>query len=102
VFDPSLNIGLTERDAGNKEVLQLPVRLGFMVTPQLNLGLSLALIGAFDGFGDNYFVPLGVGGTFAINSTFDVRAQFTLERLIAANNSGADFRTLSIGAAWRM
>jgi len=102
VFDPSINIGLTERDAGNKEVLQLPVRLGFLVTPQLNLGLSLALIAPFDGFGDNYFVPLGVGGTFAINSALDVRAQFTLDRLIAANNGGADARTLSIGAAWRM
>ena len=68
VFDPSINIGLTERDGGNKEFLQLPVRLGFMATPQLNLGLSLALDGALDGFGDNYFVPLGVGGTFAINS----------------------------------
>jgi hypothetical protein len=102
VFDPSINIGVTKRDLGNKEVLQLPVRLGFLVTPQLNLGLSLALIAPFDGFGDNYRVPLGVGGTFAINSTFDVRAQFTLDRLIAANDSGADARTLSIGAAWRM
>jgi hypothetical protein len=58
--------------------------------------------GPLDGFGDNYFVPLGVGGTFAINSALDVRAQFTLDRLIAANNGGADARTLSIGAAWRM
>ena len=105
VFDPSVNIGLTERDI-NKESISLPVRLGFLVTPQLNLGLSLALLGPLNppigGFGDFYRVPLGVGGTFAINSQLDVRAQFTLDQLIAGSNGGADARTLSIGAAWRM
>jgi hypothetical protein len=106
VFDPSINIGLTERDSFNKEFLSLPVRLGFMATPELNLGLSVGLFGALNppigGFGDFYTVPLGVGGTYSINSTFDVRAQFTLDRLIAGSDSGADARTLALGAAWRM
>jgi hypothetical protein len=105
VFDPSISIGLTERDI-NKESISLPVRLGFMATPELNLGLSIGLFGLLNppigGFGDFYFVPLGVGGTYAVNSTLDVRAQFTLDRLIAGSNGGADARTLSVGAAWRM
>ncbi len=101
VFDPSLNIGLTKRSAGNKELLQLPVRVGFMATPQLNIGVSIALRGAIDGFGDNYNIPVGVGGTFAINNMLDVRAQFTFDNL-AGKGGGADFRTMSVGAAYRM
>ena len=102
VFDPSINIGLSKRDEGNKEALQIPVRIGFMATPELNLGLSVGLIGPLDGFGDSYRVPLGFGGSFALSSQLALRAQFTLDRLIAANDSGADARTLSVGAAWHM
>ena len=101
VFDPSINIGLTERDF-NKEFITLPARFGFGVTDQLNLGLSIALQAPFDGFGDNYVVPLGVGGIFAVNGQLDVRAQFTLDRLIAGNAGGADARTIAIGAAFRL
>jgi hypothetical protein len=104
VFDPSINIGLTERDGGNKEILQLPVRLGFLVTPQLNLGVSVALVGLLDGFGDTYVVPLGLGGTFAVNNQLALRAQFTFDGLISGFPGGgsADFRTLSVGAIFTM
>ena len=40
VFDPSLNIGLIKRYE-NKEFLQVPVRVGFMATSQLNVGVSV-------------------------------------------------------------
>jgi hypothetical protein len=105
VFDPSIMIGLNHRDEGNKEAINIPVRLGFMATPQLNLGLSIALGGPFDGFGDNYRVPLGIGGAFAINSQLDVRAQFAFDNLLGKEPAGvgrADARTLSIGAAFKM
>ena len=64
--------------------------------------MSVALAGYFDGFGDTYAVPLGIGGVFSLNNQFDLRAQFSFDQLIAANNSGADARTLSFGAAYRM
>jgi len=105
VFDPSVMIGLNHRDEGNKEAINIPVRLGFLATPQLNLGLSIALGGPFDGFGDNYRVPLGIGGAFAINSQLDVRAQFAFDNLLGKVADGvvrADARTLSIGAAFKM
>jgi len=108
-FDPSVNIGATKRDAGNKEILTVPVRLGFMATPQLNLGLSVALRGFLDppvgGFGDSYQVPVGVGGTFAVNQALDVRAQFAFDNLGGKQLPGegrADARTLSIGVAYHM
>ena len=82
VFDPALLIGLNNRDIGNKEAINIPARFGFMATPQLNLGLSIALGGPLDGFGDSYRVPLGIGGAFAINSQLDVRAQFAFDNLL--------------------
>jgi hypothetical protein len=102
VFDPSINVGVTDRSAGNKELLQIPVRLGFYAMPQLNLGVSTGVFGALDGFGDNYVIPLGFGGVFGVNSQLSLRAQFTLDRIAAASGSGADFRTLSLGAAFAL
>ena len=105
VFDPALFLGLNNRDSGNKEAINIPARFGFMVTPQLNLGLSIALGGPLDGFGDNYVVPLGIGGAFAINSQLDVRAQFAFNNLLGNVEDPvgrADARTLSIGAAFHM
>jgi len=52
VFDPAIFFGLTKRSDGNKEAINIPARVGFMVLPQLNVGLSVALGGPFDGFGD--------------------------------------------------
>ena len=110
VLDPSLNIGLNDRSF-NKEVLQLPARVGFMATPQLNIGASIGLIGPVDGFGDAYTLPLGLGATFAVSNMIDVRAQFTLTDLTghstgsgATGSTGgaADGRALSVGAAYRM
>jgi len=101
VFDPSVNIGLTKRSDGNKEALTLPARIGFMATSQLNVGLSIALVGPFDQFGDNYKIPLGLGATYALNSMVDVRAQFAFDNL-AGKGGTADLRTLSIGAAYHM
>jgi hypothetical protein len=113
VFDPSLTFGLNHRDDSlNKEVLSLPVRVGFMATPQLNVGLSVAFLTLINppspvGVGDIYQVPVGLGGTFALNDMLHLRAQFTLDTLGSASNSlgmagRADARTFSLGAVYRM
>jgi len=103
VFDPALFIGLNNRDQGNKEAINIPARFGFMATPQLNVGISIALGGPLDGFGDNYAFPIGIGATYMINSSVDVRGQFALNDLAGHLSSGAaDIRTLSVGAAYHM
>ncbi|HXU00536.1 MAG TPA: hypothetical protein VN903_06065 [Polyangia bacterium] len=101
VADPSLNIGLNNRDQANKEFVFIPLRLGYMVMPELNVGLSVALNGPTDRFGDFYTIPLGAGASYLISSALDVRAQFTFTNL-AGKNGGGDGRALSIGAAYRM
>ena len=42
-----------------RKYLQVPVRIGFMVTPQLNVGVSAALNGQLDGFGRRLPDPAG-------------------------------------------
>src|SRR6266496_2788243 len=93
VLDPSVNIGLIKRYE-NKEVLQVPVRIGFIVMSRLNVGVSAALNGQLDGFADHYLVPVGAGATFAVNGAVDLRAQFAFDNL-AGKNSSADLRTVS-------
>ena len=100
VFDPSLNIGLNKRDQ-NKELLQVPARIGVMILSRLNVGVSAALNGQLSGFGDKYMIPVGAGAIFAINDAVEVRAQFAFDNL-AGKDGGADTRTISVGAAYRM
>jgi hypothetical protein len=104
VFDPWIRFGLNNRDF-NKEMLNIPVRVGFMATPQLNVGVSTGIWGMLNppvgGFGDLYVIPVGAGATFAISDALAARAQFTFDNL-AGKNGGADFRTFSLGAVYRM
>jgi len=113
VFDPFISFGLNDRSGAdaNKEVVALPLRVGIMATPQLNIGASIGFIGPLDGFGDAYSLPLGVGATFAVSNMVDVRAQFTLTDLTGhstgsgatgASGGAADGRAISVGAAYRM
>src|SRR5207244_9997627 len=60
LVDPSLQVGITKRDEGNKEVIYLPVRVGFQTTPDLNVGFVTGLAGPFDHFSDFYTIPIGL------------------------------------------
>jgi len=101
-FDPAVRFGLTKRDAdGNKEDVGIPVRLGFLPMPALNVGASVGIFGPLSHFGDLYTIPVGVGGTYSINQTLDARAQFAFLNL-AGKGSSADVRALSVGVAYHM
>jgi hypothetical protein len=92
---PGLIVGVTERDTGNKEGLEAPVylyvRAGEKLAPYLITGLAAT---PFDGFGDNYAIPVGVGAIYGINTMFDVGAAFQFNRLVAGAAGGVDSRSL--------
>jgi hypothetical protein len=107
--DPFVRIGFTERESFGRDGIGIPVRLGYQVMPQLNLGVVTGLSGflrgaaPFDGFGDLYGIPLGLTGSYAVTDTLDIRAMFAFPAIAGAEFiSGADFRILSVGAAFRM
>jgi len=100
VVDPALNLGLINRNDGNKELLALPARVGLRIA-RLDVGGSIGLFGPIDHFSDLYTIPVGFGAAVAVNGAVDVRAQFTFTNL-AGKNSSADGRALSVGAGFHM
>jgi hypothetical protein len=104
LFDPRVWIGLTKRDdppLGNKEYLALPLALQFWATPELRLAARTVFGGPFSHFGDNYVGSVGLYGAYAINQMIEAFLAFDFLNLYGKNSSG-DFRTLVVGANFRI
>jgi hypothetical protein len=100
IVDPSVRIGITERDAGNKESVGVPVYLNFMAAPTVTVGAFGGIVGPFSDFGDFYAIPVGAQGKFALNPKMDVGAMFIFTNL-AGKNSSADNRALILSFTFR-
>jgi hypothetical protein len=101
---PTLGLGVNKRtDFNNKEWLSVPVQVAFQATPELALFLDTGIFGATKSFGDNYVVPVGIGGVFAVQHGLDVGAEFMLPKVVSGieGNKAMDARTLTVFAAYR-
>lgn len=104
-FNPAINIGITERDdvdfgagitiPGNKEAIQVPVDVGYIVMPKLWAGVQSGINGRFDGFGDNYEIPLNIAAMYAVNPHLNAGVAFGFDNLIGKDGS-ADDRGISL------
>lgn len=101
VYDPRISIGLTERDGGNKEQIDVPVWLWFGVNDKIKAYAHTGIRGPLDGFGDAFVVPVGVGGNFGVNDKMTVGADFHFLNL-AGKNSSADGRALGVRVVYAM
>lgn len=104
-FDPSLNIGVTKRDEGNKEFISVPVAAFYQVTPELAPFLLTGIGGPLDGFGDSWMGFFGLGALYAIDNKLDVGARFSLDNLYGKRADGvgaADARSLLLFANYRL
>lgn len=102
---PAIAIGLTERDAGNKETLSLPVSVHYAVAPKVTLSAQSGVVAPLEKAADLYTVPLSVGGSYAISPKAFVGAAFTLPAVIGGKDvvvDGADLRTFTIGAGYAL
>lgn len=98
VADPRINIGVTERDAGNKESLIIPAWLRFQASTQANLFVRSGAQGPLDGFGDAVGIPLGVGADYTLNNRLDFGFEFAFSDI----KDSADGRWLVARAALRL
>jgi hypothetical protein len=98
-FAPNLFLGVTERDAGNKEILNVPVSFGYMVNEKLHAGVQTGIWGPLDGFGDFFMVPVNLGAMYMVSDKLGVAGAFGFTNLLGKNSS-ADGRALSIYAMW--
>ena len=104
---PNLFFGLTEREGAqaNKEVLTMPATLMYGVTPKVVAAFQVGLVLPFEQAGDNYFVPVSVGGNYMLNKRASVDAAFTFLHLAGGGNvgaTGADSRTFTIGGGYAL
>jgi hypothetical protein len=82
----------------------IPVGAMYQATPELNINVmtQLASISISNSettiFGADY-IPLNLGGLFAVNKNIDVQAEFGLGDL---ENSGFDFYTFTLGARYHV
>ena len=99
LFNPNLAIGLTERDLGNKEVLNIPVALMFAVTARLAIAAQTGLALPFDQTGELYRVPLSLGVHVPVRPSIAIVAAFTLTALAGGDSiqNGFDGRALTAG-----
>lgn len=98
VFDPRLQFGITERDAGNKEGIDLPVWAWYAIDAKISAYVHTGINGRFDGFGDNYSIPLQIGGNYQVNEQLTAGLDFGFTRL----NDGADGRVLGLRVVYAL
>ena len=103
-FAPGLFIGATERDAGNKEELMLPLTLTYMVMPGFGAGVQTGMTGPLDGFGNAWRLPLSFHADYWINQNMGLMLSFTLGALAGGDlvPTGADLRMLNLAFTYRM
>jgi len=100
-FAPNVYVGLTKRDEGNKEILSVPVTLGFMASDKLMAGVQTGITGPLDGFGDGYSIRIAIGSMFAATPNVVVGGSCNLFRVAGFEGPGAaDLRGLTIDVAY--
>jgi hypothetical protein len=104
MFSPNIFIGVTERDLGNEEFLNIPVMAIFMATPQLGIGLQTGIAGPLDGFGDAYNLPVSLGAHFMATPQIGIGAAFSLPAVVLGGETdqATDFRTITIWANYTL
>ena len=78
IFSPNIFIGFTEREAGNEEILNIPVTFAIGLGSQLSVGLQTGLVAPLSGFADGIIVPLAAGVRFGLSPKLGFDAAFSL------------------------
>ncbi len=99
IFNPNITVGITERDAGNEEVLTVPVAAMYDITDSIGVGLQTGVVVPFVDAGNLWRIPLTLGGRFVLTNAVWVEAAFTLPALVGGdfNATGFDGRVFTLG-----
>lgn len=75
VFDPRLRFGITERDTLG-EAIDIPVWAWYEINDKISAYFHTGLAGYFDGFGDNFQIPLQIGASYVVNAKLTAGLDF--------------------------
>jgi hypothetical protein len=101
---PVVSLAATKRsDRLVKDLISVPLQVAFQATPELALFLDTGLLSPLKNMGDSYVVPVGVGGSFAVQKGLDVGAEFMFTALVtgAKGDKAMDARSAMVFAAYR-
>lgn len=65
-YDPRVELGLTQRDSGNTERLDVPVWAWFLINPEVGVYASTGFAAELEEVGTSYTIPFGVGASFTL------------------------------------
>jgi hypothetical protein len=94
VFDPSLQVGLSNRPAGNREFLWLPFWFYFQVTPSVAPFVGTGFGGGVEGFFSHMEMPLELGCIVSPGQNVDVGGMLQFNNLFG---DGGSFDVRQIG-----
>lgn len=97
---PNLWLGLTERDSGNTELLNLPLSATYMITPKVALAGQAGFILPLADIRHDVVVAASVGAQALVTDDLFVDVVFSLPHWLDTDRStyGLDARTLTLGA----
>ena len=101
---PVVSVAGTKRsDRLIKDLISVPLQVAFQATPELALFLDTGLFSPLKNLGDNYVVPVGIGGSFAVQKGLDIGAEFMFTALVtgAKGDNAMDARSAMVFAAYR-
>jgi len=93
VFDPSVYIAFTNRDRSVRQELNLPFWFYFQATDVVVPFVGSGALGPFDGFFDNFAMPLEGGVLFDVARNVDVGFSMRFHHLLGPDGT-ADWRSL--------
>jgi hypothetical protein len=115
-LQPNLAIGITNRSTStmvggvtvdtttNPDFLTLPVTGIYAVTPVISVSGQLGVVLPLEDTGDNYSVPLSIGGHYQVNESLSVTLAFSLLHLVGGSlqATGFDARSLTLGGTYAL
>lgn len=101
VFDPRLGLGLSNREKGNKEAIDIPVWVWLTTSDRVGVYVASGVAGPLDGFGDAFTIPVGLGASFTASAKVTLGGDFFFSNL-AGKSGGVDGRLVGFRAAFTL
>ncbi|HUS27187.1 MAG TPA: hypothetical protein VMZ53_01725 [Kofleriaceae bacterium] len=98
--DPYVQLGLANRDQGNRAALFVPLHVALAVTSRVSPTLDTGWNAELAVLGDGWHVPLALGAEVRIDAHFTVGADVGFAAMLGPQNTPKQ-RVLFVGVSWR-
>lgn len=87
LLDPHLQLGLANRDRGNRDELNLPVRGQLQLGSRFIVAVQTGVRGELATFGDAFAVPVGAGVHFSPAPAWNIGVEAAFPKLLGPQNT---------------